>query len=75
VATSSCPTWQGGEGVCGLWFVDALAGTLEAFELNEGRFAVIGSWADDAKVRIPPFDAIELDLSVLWADVESTPVG
>jgi hypothetical protein len=46
------------------------AGTLEAFELNHGRFTVIGPWADDAQARIAPFDAIEFDLAVLWADVE-----
>jgi Uma2 family endonuclease len=58
------------EGVRWLWFIDAVARTLEAFELSNGRFTVIGSWADDAKARIAPFDAIEFDLAVLWADVE-----
>jgi Uma2 family endonuclease len=58
------------EGVRWLWFVDALARTLEAFELIQGRYAVLGSWSDDAQACIPPFDAIELALSVLWEDVE-----
>jgi hypothetical protein len=28
-----------------------------------------GAYADEAKVRAEPFDAIELDLALLWADV------
>ncbi len=58
------------EAVRWLWFLDAIARTLEAFELGEGRYAVLGSWSDDARARIPPFDAIELELSALWEDVE-----
>jgi len=63
------------EGVRWLWFIDAVARTLEAFELSNGRFSVIGSWADDARARIAPFDAIEFDLAVLWADVEGAGEG
>jgi Putative restriction endonuclease len=51
-----------------LWFLDAHARTLEAFELREGRYTVAGSWADAARARIPPFDAVELDLAMLWAE-------
>lgn len=56
------------EDVRWLWFIDAQAHTLEAFELIAGRYVVVDSWADAAKAPIPPFDAIEL--SVLWEDVE-----
>jgi hypothetical protein len=28
-----------------------------------------GTWRDAEIVRAEPFDAIELDLSILWADV------
>ena len=31
---------------------------------------MLGSWSDDARARIPPFDSIELELSALWEDVE-----
>jgi Uma2 family endonuclease len=58
------------EGVRWLWFLEALARTLEAFELMDARYALLGSWADDARARIPPFDAIELELAVLWENVE-----
>ncbi len=30
---------------------------------------IVAAHADDAKVRAEPFDAIELDPSILWADV------
>jgi hypothetical protein len=30
----------------------------------------MATWADEAKVRAEPFDAIELDLAILWADVQ-----
>jgi Uma2 family endonuclease len=53
-----------------LWFVEALARTLEAFELVDGRYLLLGSWADDARARIAPFDALELKLGLLWEDVE-----
>ncbi len=31
---------------------------------------IMATHADDARVRAEPFDAIELDLAVLWADVQ-----
>jgi len=36
------------EGVTWLWFIDALAKTLEAFELKQGQYTLIGSFANDA---------------------------
>jgi Uma2 family endonuclease len=58
------------EGVSHVWLVDPAERTLEAYRL-EGRFWVlVGVYSDDEKVRAEPFDAIELDLSVLWADVK-----
>ena len=37
--------------------------------LHEGRWVVFATHRDDEVVRAPPFDAIELSLDVLWADV------
>ncbi|KYF73304.1 Uma2 family endonuclease [Sorangium sp. So ce388] len=56
------------EGVRYAWLVDPIARTLEVYVLDEDRRwgpAVVHRNA--ARVRIEPFDAIELDLSVLWA--------
>jgi len=39
---------------------------LEAYEREQNRWALIGSYAGDAKVRVPPFDAIEIELGGLW---------
>jgi len=56
------------EGVAHAWIVDPIGRTLEAFTLGRGR-----RWSKPvlhrgtARVRVPPFDALELDLSALWA--------
>jgi Uma2 family endonuclease len=56
------------EGVRHAWLVDPLARTLEVFALGaEGRWLAVGVHRDAARVRVEPFDAIELDLAVLWA--------
>ncbi|WP_437482233.1 Uma2 family endonuclease [Sorangium sp. So ce1014] len=56
------------EGVRHAWLVDPIARTLEVYVLGQDRRwgpAVVHR--DAARVRAEPFDAIELDLSVLWA--------
>lgn len=57
------------EGVRHAWLVNPLLHTLEVFRLEDGHWTSIGAYTDDQKIRAEPFDAIELDLSVLWADV------
>jgi Uma2 family endonuclease len=49
------------------WLVDPIASTLEAFSLEEGGWRVLGTWRGDARVRVPPFEAMELELASLWA--------
>jgi Uma2 family endonuclease len=56
-------------GVSYAWLVHPRRRTLEAFRLYEGKWVAIAVHKDTDRVRIEPFDAIELDLSVLWADV------
>jgi Uma2 family endonuclease len=53
-------------GVNFLWLVDPLARTLEAFELQEGRWVISGAFKDDDQVSAPPFAEIVLDLTELW---------
>ncbi len=55
------------EGVTHLWLVDPVVQTLEAFRLEAGRWVVLGTWTGEARVRVEPFDAIELELAALWA--------
>jgi hypothetical protein len=54
------------------WLVDPLVRTLEVLRLVQDEWLIAGVWKDDARVRAEPFDAIELDLAVLWADVRLT---
>lgn len=59
-----------------VWFVDPRARTLEVLRRTDEGWLLVGTWADDAKVRAEPFDAITLHLSVLWADtIAPEPVG
>ncbi|MBI4817343.1 MAG: Uma2 family endonuclease [Deltaproteobacteria bacterium] len=53
-------------GIKHAWIVDPEGLVLEAFENDAGIFRPIGSWRDDALARVPPFEAIDLELSWLW---------
>ncbi|WP_437895342.1 Uma2 family endonuclease [Sorangium sp. So ce124] len=56
------------EGVRYTWLVDPIARTLEVFSLASGRgWGPAAVHRDAARVRAEPFEAVELDLSVLWA--------
>jgi Uma2 family endonuclease len=53
-------------GVTHLWLIDPLAQTVEIFRSQGGRWVLWATLEGETKARIEPFDAIELDLSVLW---------
>lgn len=58
------------EGVPWAWLVEPLNHTLEVLQLGADRNWILrAAYRDDAVVRAPPFEAIELDLAILWADV------
>lgn len=38
--------------------------------LENGRYSILATHKDDEVVRAQPFDAIELGLADLWADVD-----
>jgi Uma2 family endonuclease len=50
-----------------VWLVDPILRTLEVLHLDGATYRLVGTWHDDARVRAEPFDAIELDLAILWA--------
>jgi len=55
------------EGVRHAWLIDPIANTLEVYRLNlRRRWSKPEIHRGAACVRVPPFDAIELDLSALW---------
>lgn len=56
-------------GVQFAWIVDPRLRTLEAHQLRDGAWSSIGVFTDRDRARIAPFDAIELDLAVLWEDL------
>ena len=57
----------GRERVSHVWLVDAAAQTLEVYRLDGDSYRLVLTAGGDDKVRAEPFDAIELDLSILWA--------
>ena len=57
------------EGVAHVWLVDPLQRTLEVLRRAGAQWLIVAVHRGDAKVRAEPFDAIELDLASLWADV------
>jgi Uma2 family endonuclease len=58
------------EDVGHVWLVDPLERTLEVLRREGAHWLVVAVHGEDEKVRAEPFDAIELDLAILWADVQ-----
>jgi Uma2 family endonuclease len=52
------------------WLIDPLLHTLEVLRLESGRWSIVSTFTDDARVRAEPFEAFELELGLLWADVQ-----
>lgn len=50
-----------------VWLVSPPNQTLEVYALEGDRYSLLDTHEGDARVRVPPFDAIELDLALLWA--------
>jgi Uma2 family endonuclease len=50
-----------------VWLVNPVQRTVEAYRHEGGNWTLLDTHEGDALVRIPPFDAIELPLAVLWA--------
>lgn len=54
------------EHVSHAWLVDPIGHTLEVLRLDNGRWVILSTWAKDDVVRAEPFDALDLDLTLLW---------
>jgi Uma2 family endonuclease len=48
------------------WLIDPDARVLEALELRDGIWVEVGVYDDEASARIPPFDAVELEVGRLF---------
>jgi Uma2 family endonuclease len=58
------------------WLINPLQHTLEILRLSSEKpteWTSLSVFTDDEKVRAEPFDAFELDLAVLWQDVQLSP--
>ncbi len=54
------------EDVAYIWLVDPDLRTLESFKLRDKQWVRLGAYKENDIVSVEPFDAIEIDLSVLW---------
>jgi Uma2 family endonuclease len=50
------------------WLIDPVLKMLEVFRFESGRWVVLGVYGEHDKVRVEPFDEIEIDLGVLWLE-------
>jgi Uma2 family endonuclease len=55
------------EAVKHVWLLSPTLQTLEVYRYEAGRYLLLDTYEGTAAVRAEPFDAIELDLSALWA--------
>lgn len=51
-----------------LWRVDPIGFSLEAYRLQQDGYLLAVTARGDRTLRVPPFDAIELELGLLWGD-------
>lgn len=49
-----------------LWFLDPVIRLLEVFELRDKQWVLVDTFAEDANVCAPPFEAITFPLAALW---------
>lgn len=55
------------DAVAHVWLVDPIVQTVEVFRLDGESYRLVTTQCGDAKARIEPFDAIEIELAALWA--------
>jgi Uma2 family endonuclease len=63
----------GRSGVGHVWLIDAVQRTIEVMRNQHGRWLLLSVAHGDQRVRLEPFDAIEIDLAVLWGNAAPTP--
>ncbi len=54
------------EGVQHAWLIDPLARTLEVFRRDSSNWLRVATHGGEDAVRAEPFDALELELKLLW---------
>ena len=56
-----------------LWLVDPILRMVEVFRLEGDGYRFLLAHGGDEVVRLPPFDAIELELAALWPAAATMP--
>jgi Uma2 family endonuclease len=54
------------QGVSWLWFVDPATRTVEVLNRTEHGWMVAGTFGGQGEARVPPFDAVTIDIGALW---------
>lgn len=49
-----------------VWLIDPHARTIEVLRLDGEGYRLVGVFAGEAKARLEPFEAVELDIDSLW---------
>jgi Uma2 family endonuclease len=60
-------------GVTHVWLINPLQRTLEVLQREGDKWLTLEVFQGEGRVRAVPFDAIELELAVLWADADVEP--
>lgn len=56
-----------------VWLVEPLGQTLEILRLESDGWVLVNTHAGDQLVRAEPFDAVDLELGLLWRDTPDSP--
>jgi Uma2 family endonuclease len=54
------------------WLIDPLARSLDVFRREQTLWALLGTFVDQDRVRAEPFEAVEIDLALLWPEPEAS---
>jgi len=55
------------EGISHLWLINPVTETLEVLALERARWTLVATHVGAVIVRAEPFEAVDLDLSLLWS--------
>jgi hypothetical protein len=59
-------------GIKHCWLIDPETQTLQAITFGDSSWQVMGTWQGRGRYRIAPFEAIELEIGVLWTSHRQT---
>lgn len=60
-------------GVQHAWLVHPIRRTLEVFRLQSDKWLTLATHRDDQRVHAEPFEELELDLSLVWRKLATSP--